>query len=169
MKSKNKFLSSLVMFLSLALDFYIVRPVKAIGKALTAFSNAMGAPGGLLANTWTANQNADAPVSSGTQTVAISATTVLAAECGKITITGLNAAAGAFNVATITNTTILATSRIVATLNSYTGVWATNGEPCLVEVTIAANTMVFRIKNLHAANALAGNCVISYEVGQVIV
>lgn len=122
----------------------------------------------VLTNIWTANQNCDAPASSGTVSVAAGATGTLNAECGVVTITGLNAAAGANQVATINNNKIAANSRIIATLNGYTGTWDTNGEPWLAQVTIAAGQMVIRIVNVNGANALNGNVTISFQVGQIV-
>lgn len=169
MKLKNKF-SFLVMMITLALDFYFIRPLKAMGKGLSAFSGAMGMPGGLLINAWTANQNVDAPGTSGTQSVAVTATAVLAAEEGIITLTGFNAAAGATQIATITNSKCIATSIVTASIGAYAGVYNTNGLPWLaqVDVTTTPGSMVFRIVNLHAANALAGNITVHFVVHQVV-
>lgn len=165
----KKFLTRLVFTLSLMLDFYIVRPVKAVAKGLTAFSNAMGAAPGTLTNLLSSyNLNADAPATSGTVSVAAGATGTLNAESGVITITGLNAAAGANQTVTINNNKILATSNLLVTLNGYTGTWATNGEPWLAQATVAAGSIVIRIVNAHDANALAGNVTVSFRVGQII-
>lgn len=123
----------------------------------------------VLAGIWTSNQNADAPTTSGTQTVAAAGSAALNAESGKITLTGFTNAAGAIAIATITNTTVTANSRVTATINGYAGTYNTNGIPSLLEVTVTANTLVFRIINLHAANALAGTITVSFIVGQPIV
>lgn len=171
MKSKNKFLGLVAMLLTLTFDFFILRPLKAIGAGLSAFSNAMGTPGGVLANVWTANQNCDAPTSSGTQSVAAAGTAALNKEEGIITLTGFNAAAAATQIATITNTTCLAGSIVTATLVNYAGTWNTNGQPWLAQVDTLTTpgSMIFRIVNLHAANALAGNITVHFVVHQVIV
>jgi len=165
----KKFISNLAFTLMLMLEFYVVRPVKAVGKGLTAFSNAMGAAPGTLTNLLSSyNLNVDAPASSGTVSIAAGGSGSLNAESGLITITGLNAAAGANQIVTVNNSTILATSNIVATLNNYTGTWVTDGEPWLAQVSIAAGLMEIRIVNANDTNALNGNATISFKVGQVI-
>lgn len=165
MKKTFQFLQ---MLLTIAFTFYIVRPVKSLLSALQAFNEGMGVTPGVMANIWTANQNADAPTSSGTVSVAVASSQALNAESGVITITGLTAAAGAMQIATVTNSKILANSNVVATLNNYTGTWTTNGEPILMATTIAAGSMILRVGNIHGANALAGNVTISFRVGQVV-
>lgn len=158
------------MLLTVAFKFYIVRPGMALLNALQAFNDTMGVTPGVMSNVWTTNQNCDAPTSSGTQSVAAAGTAVLNAESGVITLTGFTAAAGAIQIATITNDKVLANSNIVATLTNYAGTYSTNGEPILMAVAIpTAGSMVIRIGNIHGANALSGNITISFRVGQVIV
>jgi len=165
----KKFISNLAFTLLLMLDFYVVRPVKAVGKGLTAFSNAMGAAPGTLTNLLSSyNLNVDAPATSGTVSIAAGATGSLNAESGVITITGLNAAAGASQTVTLDNKKILANSNLLVTLNNYTGTWGTDGEPWLAQATIADGTTVIRIVNANDTNALAGNVTVSFRVGQVI-
>lgn len=122
----------------------------------------------VLTNAWTNNQNVDAPASSGTVSVAAGATGVLNAESGVITITGLTAAAGARQSATVTNNKIVASSNVTATLNNYTGTLGTDGEPCLIQVSFTAGSMVIHIVNVDLANALAGAVSVSFRIGQVV-
>lgn len=122
----------------------------------------------VLTNLWTANQNADAPTSSGTVTGAVGAIT-FNNECGVITVTGFTAAAGATETITINCNKVLTTSRVFVNIMNYTGVIVTNGIPAIVEANITgAGVVVVTVINLHGANALAGNLVLAFQVGQIV-
>lgn len=124
----------------------------------------------ILTNVWTSNQNCDAPVDNGTQSVAAAGSAALNKDSGVITITGLTAAAGAMQIATITNSKMVAGSFVTATLMHYTGTWATDGEPCLLQAdNNTVGSIIFRVVNLHAANALNGDITVAFVVHQPVV
>jgi hypothetical protein len=165
----KKIFNLLIMVLSIGFEHYVIRPGKAIGAGLSAFSNAMGTIPGTLTNTWTNNQNCDAPSSTADVTVAVAGTKACNGESGKITITGLTAAAGATEVATITNTKHVAGSKFLCTLNGYTGAYGANGEPLFVSADDSTpGTIIIRIMNTAALNALSGDVTLSYLVNQIV-
>lgn len=124
----------------------------------------------VLTNIWTANQNADAPTSSGTVSIAAAGTGTLNKECGVITFTGLTAASDASQKITVNNNTVQTTSRILVTPGKYTGTIGTNGIPVVTEVVITAKGIFeIQVSNAHSANALSGDLTLSFQVGQPIV
>jgi hypothetical protein len=124
----------------------------------------------VLTNIWTANQNADAPTSTGIKSIAAGATGTLDAEAGVITATGLTAAAGVSEKITVNNKTVKTDSRILITAGPYTGTFGANGIPVVTGYTIvSAGQFEIQITNLHGANALDGDLNLSFQVGQVVV
>lgn len=117
----------------------------------------------------TANIAFDAPNASGTNTVAAGGTATLNADSGVITITGLTAAAGTTETATVNNSKVIAKSRVLATINKYTGSIVTNGVPVIATIDASTvGTIKITIANL-GANALNGDVEIAFAVGQEIV
>lgn len=98
----------------------------------------------------------------GTQTASATAgAATLSQPQGKITSEALTTAAGATYTLTLTNTKIVATDLVFASVAFGT---ATAGAPAVVRVQPAAGSVVITVQNIHAANALDGTIVVSYFV-----
>lgn len=80
---------------------------------------------------------------------------------GSVTSEALTTAAAATYTLTVTNSTIAATSIISATVANGTN---SAGAPCLITTTPAAGSVVFVIKNVHAADALNGTIKVNYAL-----
>lgn len=80
---------------------------------------------------------------------------------GTVTTESLSTAAGATFTETITNSSIGAASQVYVTIGNGTNA---AGQPALATVTPAAGSVVLKIQNIHASNALNGTLVISFLV-----
>ena len=98
-------------------------------------------------------------LNSGTATAVAGAAT-LANRFGKVTSEALTTAQNANYTLTITNTAIVATDIVFASVANGTN---TQGTPIIVRVTPAAGSLVIVVRNAHdAAQALNGTLVISF-------
>ena len=88
----------------------------------------------------------------------------LNARSGVITCTNLNAAAAGTNTATLSNSFITATSRVVISKGAYSGTLATNGVPILYSGTPTTGSLPMKIYNTHGANALSGSLTVHFHV-----
>lgn len=117
--------------------------------------------GALTAPTNTAvgaiNTVAAAPVSQAFGAVAANGTT------GDLTFTTSLAAASSAT-AVVTNSSVIATSKVFVGIESYTGVLFTNGNPLAQVSARAAGNFTLTLINTHAANALTGTIVISFVI-----
>jgi hypothetical protein len=96
---------------------------------------------------------------SGTATAAAGAAT-LANRFGKITSEALTTAQNANYTLTITNTSIVATDIVFASVANGTN---SQGTPIIVRVTPAAGSLVIIVRNAHdSAQALNGTLVVSF-------
>jgi hypothetical protein len=83
---------------------------------------------------------------------------------GQVTSGNQTNAAGATSSITITDANITTTSKIVASLDAYSGTIGTNGVPVLVKVIPGAGSATAIIVNVHASNALNGTVKINYQI-----
>jgi len=97
-------------------------------------------------------------VRTGTATAAAGAAT-LNAESGKITTEALSTAAAASYTLTITNSKILATDMVFASVQYGD---STTGEPAINRITPANGSLVIIVRNEAAAAALNGTLKISF-------
>lgn len=99
-------------------------------------------------------------VDTGTKTA--SATTgaaTLNKNSGQITSESLTTAAGAVYTLTLTDSNILATDLVLASVQYGT---STTGSPAITRVTPAAGSVVILVQNVHASAALNGTIIISF-------
>lgn len=98
----------------------------------------------------------------GTVSQATSITTgvTLNTNVGQITTQGATAAAAGEHAFVVTNSTVAATSVVVANIASYAG----GGTPIVSVTAVAAGSFTLTITNLHAANALDAAMVINFAV-----
>lgn len=104
--------------------------------------------------------------SNGTKTQITSSTTgvTLDGSSGAITTVTFTTAALTNNVFTLTNSYILSTSIVVASITSYSGTIVTDGIPSLYLSNITNGTIDVNITNVHPVNALNGILIISFIV-----
>ena len=109
------------------------------------------------------NVAADLAIDTANATIAANAATA-SGDTGKITTGALTTAADTWEAAaTITNTKVVATSRIYLTVTAMTGTIGTNGVPHAVVSAIGTGSFTLRYGNIGTA-ALTGAFVISYRV-----
>jgi hypothetical protein len=80
---------------------------------------------------------------------------------GLITTESLTTAAGAVFTETLTNASITANSQVYVVVGNGTNA---AGSPALTTVTPAAGSVVVKIQNIHASNALNGTLTIAFFV-----
>ena len=98
-------------------------------------------------------------LNSGTATAAAGAAT-LANRFGKITTEALTTAQNANYTLTITNTSVVASDLVMASVANGTN---TQGTPIIVRVTPAAGSLVIIVRNAHdSAQAFNGTLVVSF-------
>lgn len=97
---------------------------------------------------------------SGTATATAGAAT-LAKYGGVITTEALTTAAAAVYTLTITNTKAAAGQIVMASVTDGTN---TQGAPVVVRVTPSASSLVIKVKNVHASEALNGTLKIAYAI-----
>lgn len=69
--------------------------------------------------------------------------------------------------AVVTNTNVIAGSRVLINIQGYTGTWFTNGVPSVVRMDAAGSSsgsFTIQLCNTHATNALAGSLYVSFWV-----
>lgn len=101
-----------------------------------------------------------AKIDTGTKTAtATGGAATLNKRSGVITSESLTTAAGASYTLTLTNSTIAATSQVVASVGYGT---ANAGTPCVTRVTPGSGTLTIVIQNVHASAALNGTINITF-------
>lgn len=83
---------------------------------------------------------------------------------GVITTATLSAAAGVITSITLTNSIITADTKVNASLGTYSGTYNTNGLPNLLSVDVTNGQVIFKILNMHSANALNGTINIMFSI-----
>jgi hypothetical protein len=73
-----------------------------------------------------------------------------------ITTVNATVAAGAATTFTFTNSTVLASSYVVAMIENYSGTYGTNGQPCVNVNNIVGGACDLVVYNSHGTNALNG-------------
>ena len=99
-----------------------------------------------------------------TQITSITTAVVLNNVAGVITTVSSTLAAVTTLVFTVTNSTVLASSAVVASVAGYSGTYTTDGLPVINVEAIAAGSFVIRLMNVHATAALDGILDISFYV-----
>jgi hypothetical protein len=99
-------------------------------------------------------------IDSGTKAAtATSGAATLNKNSGSITTESLTTAAAADYTLTITNSAILATDMVMASVQQGT---STTGEPTITTVTPAAGSLVIKVRNTAASAALNGTLIVSF-------
>jgi hypothetical protein len=107
----------------------------------------------------------DAPRDSDTVTAVVGgAVPTLNKDAGLVLIQGLVAIAGAVDTVVINNNRVTINSRITVTVMQYSGTIVTNGIPYVFNAMGGAGTITISTLNIHGANALAGNLLVSLQV-----
>lgn len=83
---------------------------------------------------------------------------------GIITTVSSTLAANATATFTVNNSLVTASSRVYASVVSYSGTYATNGLPCVNVGSIASGSFAIQLFNAHGTNALSGTVSISFLV-----
>jgi hypothetical protein len=65
---------------------------------------------------------------------------------------------------TVTNDTVISTSKVYAWVSNYSGTVVTNGVPIIFSVVPAFETITITVLNMHATNALNGKLTINFMV-----
>jgi hypothetical protein len=111
-----------------------------------------------------ANMNSQGPtgarIDNGTKiATAVSGAATLNKQSGQITSESLTTAAGVDYTLTLTDSSILATDLLMASVQLGT---STTGEPAITSVTPAAGSAVIKVRNIHATQAFNGTIIISF-------
>jgi hypothetical protein len=96
----------------------------------------------------------------GTKTAtAVAGAATLNKNSGVITSEALSTAAAASYVLTLTNSTVVATDQVLASVQYGS---ATTGAPCITTVSVSADQIVFTVQNVAASAALNGTIKITF-------
>jgi hypothetical protein len=100
-----------------------------------------------------------AAMSPGTVTQATSNSTAVTCHAfsGLITTSAATLAAASSVAFTVNNNKVTSTSRVYVSIDNFAGTYGTNGFPTVAVGTIANNSFVININNVHASNALGTN------------
>jgi hypothetical protein len=83
---------------------------------------------------------------------------------GIVTSASLSTAAATASTYVINNSQVVATSRVICNLQSYSGTLVTNGYPTVFQCVAGAGTITINFANTHAANALSGTVGFAFTV-----
>lgn len=104
-------------------------------------------------------------VDNGTKTAAAtSGAATLNKASGQITSEALTTAAAADYTLTLTDSAIVATSLVFASVQFGT---STTGEPAITSITPAAGSVVIKVRNIHASAAFNGTIIVSFLVASI--
>lgn len=99
-----------------------------------------------------------------TQTGTITTGVTLNAVTGVITTVSATTAAVSKSTFTVTDSSVEATSTVIAGVQNYAGTYGTNGLPAVTVNNVVAGAFDVNIINAHASNALAGVLKIGFTV-----